>query len=635
MKRYLMVAGIMLAAFLAAPASGQTIAGCGTTAISKAEAGDTAKLAIGADCFGKAKTAAAVAEQARRDRIAALVPPVAAWVDCAPENGSCTVPAGTLVRYGAAGKYVTRSLSGTFKCATTTFGSDPIVGTVKACATQGAATSSAPTVTPTPTPGAIPTPITGKTDALGINVASVDYWSNEYTFANLLTGVGWVDTTKGWSGVPDEQIDRLGMPKEVPTGKSYAIVMTPPAGVFNGQTTAIRCTWSGTGNVGIGGSRKNLVRGDHNLTFDWPAAPAPEANSRNWLDLSSVPAADPIRDLDCREAGLSRNVTFAPQIIESLKPFRVLRFLDWSSANNNPAWVTWGNRTLPNSISQSDKGRDGAAIEHMLALAKAVDADPWFTIPWNADADYVTRMAKLVHDSLPAGRRAYIELANEPWNYAFPLSHQIQAEGLAAGLDTNGFGANLKRYGQKVIATMAIWSAAFADRPQSLVRIVGSQAASPWVTEQHLNNAPLMAAVDAIAIAPYFNYSGDLPADAALPARIASLRKGMAEILAQTKTARDATWAKGKRLITYEAGQHVTDFTPGGAARVQAVNRAPEMGDLYREYIAGWKALTGDVMTVYMATGLAGAGGAWGIREYAGQPISETPKRAAVLEAAR
>lgn len=493
----------------------------------------------------------------------------------------------------------------------------------------------APAAPATPAPAITPAPANAKTDALGINVASVDYWSNEYTFANLLTGAGWVDTSSAWSAVPDTQIDVLGLPKEVPSNKSYAIVMTPPSGVFNGHTTAIRCTWAGTGSVGIGGSRKNLTIRDHILTFDWPAAPAPEGNSRNWIAISAVPATDPIRDLDCREATLARDVTFAPQLIDSLKPFRVLRFLDWSSANNNPASVRWANRVQPTSINQFDKKRGGAAIEHMLALAKAVDADPWFTIPWNADADYVTHMAKLVHDSLPAGRRVYVELGNEPWNYAFPLSHQIQKEGLDAGLDTNGFVANIKRYSQKVITTMAIWSAAFADRPQALVRVVGSQAANTWVTEQFLANADLMANTDAIATAPYFNYLGDVPADANLTTRIAALRRGQDDILAKSWTTLAAVRAKGKRLITYEAGQHVTDFTPGGAARVQMVNRAPAMGALYRSYIAAWKAKTGDLMTIYMATGPAGAGGGWGIREYAGQPVAETPKRAAVLEAAR
>jgi hypothetical protein len=122
------------------------------------------------------------------------------------------------------------------------------------------------------------------------------------------------------------------------------------------------------------------------------------------------------------------------------------------------------------------------------------------------------------------------------------------------------------------------------------------------VTEQHLANPVLMTSIDAVATAPYFNYAGNLPADADLPTRMASLRKGMDDILAKSWQTLDAVRAKGKRLITYEAGQHVTDFTTGGAARVQMVNRASEMGDLYRAYIAAWRAKVGDVMTLYSAT---------------------------------
>ncbi len=88
-------------------------------------------------------------------------------------------------------------------------------------------------------------------------------------------------------------------------------------------------------------------------------------------------------------------------------------------------------------------------------------------------------MAQLVHDSLDSGRRVYVELGNENWNYAFPLAHQIQAEGLAAGLDTNAFAANLKRYSQKTVWAMKIWAKVFADRPGQLVRVASAQAPTP------------------------------------------------------------------------------------------------------------------------------------------------------------
>lgn len=473
-------------------------------------------------------------------------------------------------------------------------------------------------------------PAKGTRFELGINLSSIDYYSGEYAFTNLLTGSHWVDTKDKWQEVPDSEIDSLGMVRHVPADRSYARILTPPSSIFTGRTTAIRCTWTGTGDVGIGGTVKNLFRSGHGLTFDWPAAPPPEGNSRNWVSLSNISATDPVRDLDCREKDAPRDQVFATQFIDSLKPFGVIRFLDWSSANPNPATFTWANRALPAGINQADRVR-GVALEHMLALAKAANADPWFTIPWNADADYVTRMAKLVHDSLPPGRRVYVELANEPWNYAFPLAHQIQKEGLATGLDTNGFQALLKRYSQKTIATMRIWSTVFADKPAALVRVAGSQAVNPWVTEQILAYPGLPAAIDAVAIAPYFQYDKGEASTAPLPERLASLRQGQANVLAQAWKTLDLVRGQGKRLITYEGGQHVTDFTPGGGDRAREVNRSPEMERLYRDYIAAWKAKVGDLMVLYNATGPAGGGGAWGIREYAGQPLDQTPKRRAAL----
>ena len=52
---------------------------------------------------------------------------------CADERGTCTVPSGTSVRYGANGQYVTKTMSGTFSCTSQVFGRDPIVGVRKAC----------------------------------------------------------------------------------------------------------------------------------------------------------------------------------------------------------------------------------------------------------------------------------------------------------------------------------------------------------------------------------------------------------------------------------------------------------------------------------------------------------------------
>lgn len=83
--------GILAALTAAAPAGAaaaapQTVGGCGTIVIGKAEAGDPAKLAAGADCFGKASVVAASAASARRERLAGMPTP-------APSPAPAAVPA--------------------------------------------------------------------------------------------------------------------------------------------------------------------------------------------------------------------------------------------------------------------------------------------------------------------------------------------------------------------------------------------------------------------------------------------------------------------------------------------------------------------------------------------------------------
>lgn len=77
MTRYLVVFAALGVWLSGAPAAGQTVSGCGPAAIRHADSGHAERLGAQAECFGKAKTIAAVAESARRDRLAALAAPAA------------------------------------------------------------------------------------------------------------------------------------------------------------------------------------------------------------------------------------------------------------------------------------------------------------------------------------------------------------------------------------------------------------------------------------------------------------------------------------------------------------------------------------------------------------------------------
>ena len=332
---------------------------------------------------------------------------------------------------------------------------------------------------------------------LGVNVASLDYWSGERSFSNLLVGSGWVDKNNSWKDIVG-QVDANGVITLQP-GQEPARVLVPPA-VTAGSVT-IRCTWSGSGDVWIGGNAGSQVKGDHNWEFSW-AAPAQQ--QRVWLSISRSVASDPVRDLDCREKDAARNELYAPEFVQSLKPFGVIRFLDWSGANGNAPSVTWATRTPTNVMAP--RGPDGVALENVIALATQTNVDPWFNIPWNADEDYVRHMAQLVHDTLPANRRVYVELGNEVWNYGFSVTKQAETEGVAAGLADNPGESMLRRYAEKTTWAMKIWAQVFADRPNQLVRVAATQHANSWAAETVLGWKDTAANVDALATAPYFGH---------------------------------------------------------------------------------------------------------------------------------
>lgn len=196
-------------------------------------------------------------------------------------------------------------------------------------------------------------------------------------------------------------------------------ILNPPLESRTTATAVTRCTWQGTGSVAVGGHANDQRSGTRSLQFRWNKE---LTGNTVWVEINRSDASDPIRAMDCRLTSDPADAVFAPQLLQYLKPFGVLRFLDQSAANSNPGSVTWATRSLPGDLVQ--RGTDAMAIENIVALANANGSSPWFTVPWNADADYQRRMAQLVHDAIPAGRPIYVEVSNEVWNYSFGQAGQ-------------------------------------------------------------------------------------------------------------------------------------------------------------------------------------------------------------------
>ena len=492
-------------------------------------------------------------------------------------------------------------------------------------------------------PTAAPKPIAGQTPALpgkpafqlGVNLGSVSYWTGERSFANLLTGANWQDPAKGWNEVSEAEQDRNGdmLASAMPAGREVVRILTPTADVLGDNGATIRCTWEGTGAISVGGNRGAGTAGDHSYEFLYSKNKLSDA--RVWLSLRNVSASDPVRNLDCREKDMARSELFSPEFVNSLKPYTVLRFLDWSAANANPQSVKWADRTQPGSIYQTRP--QGAALENIVALSNKLSAEPWVNVPWNADDDYITHMAQLMHDGIPANRRVYVELSNEVWNYAFSVSRQSEREGLARKMSDDPVIANLRRYAERAGEVMRIWSKVFADRPGQLVRVAATMHDNPWTAEIVMTSPGLADNIDALATAPYFGtgfFSGSEAGMTDTGQMLSILAGYSKQVLANAGEGNAAVARKyGKRYIAYEAGQHLIEA--GSLDRISAMNRSNTMYDIYINFITDWKTRFNDTMVLYSATSPISGYGAWGLREYAGQPLSETPKRRAAIAMGR
>jgi hypothetical protein len=105
---------------------------------------------------------------------------------------------------------------------------------------------------------------------------------------------------------------------------------------------------------------------------------------------------------------------FQPEFLQVLKPFNHIRFTGWQKISCNSNSKTWATRTK--SISQTQHGSDGVAIEHMVDLIRVTNiSSVWFSFPI-ATPNYTVAMLSLLGNILPSAidrnhaLKVYIEI---------------------------------------------------------------------------------------------------------------------------------------------------------------------------------------------------------------------------------
>ena len=310
------------------------------------------------------------------------------------------------------------------------------------------------------------------------------------------------------------------------------------------------------------------------------------------------------------------SVTFLPEFIALLKPFRALRFMDWESTNNN-ALTSWAERPQAAHFGQSSFGQP---YEHLIALINQTGKDAWITIPEHASDDYVQQFARFIAQTLDfpkiqAARDAagltvpfqlMLENSNETWNTGFSANATFLAAAKAdaaryPGTYAGTYGpswmsgnADLMKVGQYEADRLVKHAVIFRQELGARASIL-SPVLSGWALGAVYSDVGLRFIKDKygdpkkqikyVAMAPYFG------ADDAQSGTLASLFAGMAADIA----AKDATYGDFKKLAdewglemaAYEGGQGLT------GTKNQAIKHLAQhdqrMYDTYLAYFALWK----------------------------------------------
>ena len=461
---------------------------------------------------------------------------------------------------------------------------------------------------------------------IGTNVNTISWWDGSRPFANMIYGTSWtMQNTNPWGGSVDislSSLDANGWVKSVPAGYRVGRGLSVPAS--GGDFV---CRYQGNATLDVQGPVSNVSAGQGIARFTVAATyPNPDPVRLYYY----VDPTNYLRNLDCREANLPTTDLAAPEFVAAMNGFKVVRFMKWQVATENNQPVTWATRNKPGDGDYTRN--DGVPVEVMVATANQLSADPWFTIPWNADDDYITRFATYVRDNLAPGRVAYVETSNEVWNAGYPVYTQAKNEAIAEGLPSaegtgtaNGPG---ERYAEKTRQVMAIWSTVFSGQTNRLVRVAAFQHVSPYWSDILLKYQNMSLSVDALATAPYFGYdvNGSMTLDQIMTALPAKATEALNFGLQQKSIAQKY----GLRYITYEGGQHVV-FS-NNVPLLQQVERDSRMYGIYKQFISDWQSQIGDGLNLFALTGRIDWYGGWGAVEYLGQPLTQAPKMQAIKE---
>jgi hypothetical protein len=329
-----------------------------------------------------------------------------------------------------------------------------------------------------------------------------------------------------------------------------------------------------------------------------------------------------------------------PQFLAELAGYSTFRHMDTNAVNWSKI-TSWSQRkavTDPSNASiyidgSSPATTTGMAVEWQVDLCNRANVDCWFTHPYLVNDDYIRQEAMLIKQKIKPGLKVYIELSNEVWNGSFSAFNQSIQAGQALGLPGgNQWYQGIAHEMYRALQMYQIYQDVFgASAMGTQVIRVFSESGNLDLTTQALTSVykttkwnPTSQKIDMMALAPYIGNGTD-GADPSV------LTKWKAEVDQKVagepiKTAQGQNKSAGIPLLgCYEGGMHHLQNANVFAANPQAYDAYTYMLDKFAPQMNG-------PCNLYTLHGTWGPGGAWGMYNNIGQPLSNAPKARAVKD---
>ncbi len=359
------------------------------------------------------------------------------------------------------------------------------------------------------------------------------------------------------------------------------------------------------------------------------------------LNIYRSEESNPIRNIRLIRPGCLETYEtqpFTERFLRDVRPFAVLRFMDWNNTNGNTQ-SQWSQRrpmdyAQQTTMSELPKHLNGVAYEWMILLCNTVQRDMWVTVPHKADENYQRQLARLIRDNLDPNLKCYVEWSNETWNWNFPQTSYAEKQGYEIlKLDSDIGPAVNKYHTYAAVRLFEVFEEEFGSQRDRLVTVLAGRHNPVTGDSRRIIEAlddptvnPNDIVPDAFATAPYIKTPKRV---SSVGAALEGFEQGLSRAAEGTRKWKPLCDGYGLRFITYEGGQHLTKASE---EIIIATNEDPRMYDLYTAYLDSLEINGLTMLNAFVAVAGWNRYGAWGHKQYAGEPLSSAHKYRALID---